>query len=162
MAMKKGYKALVDEALAEVVTLTAQQAIERRDDGHFLFVDVRDPRELEREGMVPGAFHAPRGMLEFWIDPESPYFKPLFGQEKTFVFFCAGGLRSALATKTAQDMGLPRVAHIGGGFKAWREAGGPVAQCAPAAPAAAPTAPRPTPNPKTKPKAKAKAEAKRK
>jgi len=163
MAMKKGYKALVDEAMAEIITLTAAQAIKRRDDNGYVLVDIRDPRELEREGMVPGAFHAPRGMLEFWIDPESPYFKPLFGEEKTFVFFCAGGLRSALATKTVQDMGLPRVAHIGGGFKAWREAGGPVAQRAPAAPEAAPkAAARPAPKPKPKAKAKAKPKAKRK
>jgi rhodanese-related sulfurtransferase len=160
MAMKKGYKALVDEALAEVITLTVEQAIKRRDEGDYVLVDIRDPRELEREGMVPGAFHAPRGMLEFWIDPESPYHKPLFAQDKTFVFFCAGGMRSALATKTAQDMGLPRVAHIGGGFKAWREAGGPVA-ARPPAPAPAPAA-APAPKRAAKPKANAKAKRKTK
>jgi rhodanese-related sulfurtransferase len=95
-----------------------------RDD--VVLVDDRDIRELSRDGKVPGAIHAPRGMLEFWIDPSSPYFKPVFGADKTFVFFCAGGLRSALAAKTAQDMGLKPVAHILGGFKAWKEAGGPV------------------------------------
>jgi rhodanese-related sulfurtransferase len=163
MAMKKGYKALVDEAMAEIITLTAAQAIKRREDGNYVLVDIRDPRELEREGMIPGAFHATRGMLEFWVDPESPYYKPLFGQEKTFVFFCAGGMRSALATKTVQDMGLPRVAHIGGGFKAWREAGGPVVQKTPAAAAPPPPlAPAPKAKRKAKVKAKPKATAKRK
>ena len=87
---------------------------------------MRDPRELEREGKIPGAFHCPRGMLEFWIDPESPYFKEQFGEDRKFVFFCAGGWRSALATKTSQDMGLKPVAHIEGGFGAWKKAGGPV------------------------------------
>jgi rhodanese-related sulfurtransferase len=94
-------------------------------------VDIRDPRELEREGHVPGAFHCTRGMLEFWIDPKSPYFKPRFAEDKKFVFFCAGGLRSALAAKTAQDMGLKPVAHVIGGYKAWREAGGKTAPWAP-------------------------------
>ena len=83
-------------------------------------------RELEREGMIPGAFHAPRGMLEFWVDPDSPYFKPVFGEDKEFIFFCAGGMRSVLATKVAQDMGLKPVAHVIGGFGAWKTSGGPV------------------------------------
>ena len=93
-----------------------------------MFVDLRDPRELQREGMVPDAFHAPRGMLEFWIDPESPYHKEIFASGKTFVFYCASGWRSALATQVAQRMGLSPVCHVSGGFNAWREAGGPVAQ----------------------------------
>jgi rhodanese-related sulfurtransferase len=88
---------------------------------------LRDPRELEREGVVPNAFHAPRGMLEFWIDPDSPYHKPIFAEDKKFVFFCAGGWRSALAGKTAVEMGLKDVAHIDGGFGAWKKAGAPVA-----------------------------------
>src|SRR5690606_39226020 len=91
-----------------------------------VFVDLRDPRELEREGRIPGSLHAPRGMLEFWIDPESPYHKPVFSSGKTFVFYCAAGWRSSLATKTAQDMGLVPVKHIEGGFSAWKEAGLPV------------------------------------
>ncbi len=86
----------------------------------------RYPRELEREGRVPGAFHCPRGMLEFWIDPASPYHKPVFAEPKRFLFYCASGWRSALAARTAQEMGLDGVAHLGGGLKAWREAGGPV------------------------------------
>jgi rhodanese-related sulfurtransferase len=91
-----------------------------------VFIDLRDPRELEREGKLAGAFHCPRGMLEFWIDPESPYAKTVFQEDKQFVFFCAGGWRSALAAKTAQDMGLKPVAHIEGGFGAWKAAGAPV------------------------------------
>jgi len=91
-----------------------------------VFVDLRDIRELEREGRMPGAFHCPRGMLEFWIDPESPYHKPVFGEDKRFVFFCAAGWRSALAAQTAHRMGLKPVAHIKGGFGEWRKAGAPV------------------------------------
>jgi len=127
----KGYKALLAEAEAKVETLSVEQAnaLVGRDD--VVFVDLRDPRELEREGRMPGAFHCPRGMLEFWIDPESPYHKPVFAEDKRFVFFCAGGMRSALAAATAKEMGLKPVAHIEGGFGAWREAGGPVEKVAP-------------------------------
>jgi rhodanese-related sulfurtransferase len=127
----RGIKALVDEANAEIETLNAEQAIAaaKRDD--VVIVDIRDPREIEREGRIPGAFACTRGMLEFWIDPQSPYAKPIFQEDKTFIFHCAGGLRSALAAKTAQDMGLRPVAHIGGGFAAWRDAGGPVEAWAP-------------------------------
>ena len=122
----RGYKALLEEANGKVETLSpaAAVALHGRDD--VVFVDLRDPRELEREGRLPGAGHCPRGMLEFWIDPDSPYHKPVFAEDKRFVFFCAGGWRSALAAATAQDMGLKPVAHLGGGFSAWREAGGPV------------------------------------
>lgn len=127
MAMKKGFRALVDAAMAEVRTLSVDEARALFDDPTVQFVDVRDIRELEREGVMPHALHAPRGMLEFWVDPESPYHKPAFAQDKTFVFFCAAGWRSALATKTVQDMGLERVAHIEGGFTAWKAAGAPVA-----------------------------------
>jgi len=123
--MKKGYKQLLAEADAEVTTLPVEQAVSLHGDSGVVFVDLRDPREIEREGRIPGAFSCPRGMLEFWIDPESPYAKPVFAEPKRFVFFCAGGWRSALAAKTAQDMGLANVAHIGGGFAAWKGAGGP-------------------------------------
>ncbi len=124
--IKTGIRELIEAAEREIETLSAEQAraLHGRDD--VVFVDIRDVRELQREGRVPGAFHAPRGMLEFWIDPESPYHKPVFAQEKTYVFFCAGGLRSALATQTVQRMGLSPVAHIAGGFGAWKKAGGPV------------------------------------
>lgn len=122
----KGYKELLNQANAAVETLEvdAVQALLGRED--VVLVDLRDPRELEREGKMPGAFHCPRGMLEFWIDPDSPYAKPQFQQDKQFVFFCAGGWRSALAAKTAQDMGLKPVAHMRGGFGAWKKAGAPV------------------------------------
>jgi rhodanese-related sulfurtransferase len=121
----KGYKALLDEANAAVETLSVADAAALHGRGDVVFVDLRDPRELEREGRLPGAFHCPRGMLEFWIDPESPYAKPVFQEDKRFVFFCAGGWRSALAAKTAQEMGLKPVAHIAGGFGAWKAAGKP-------------------------------------
>ncbi|HWA43749.1 MAG TPA: rhodanese-like domain-containing protein [Hypericibacter adhaerens] len=124
--MKKGFRQLLDEANAEIVTLPVEDAIALHGKDDVLFVDLRDPRELEKEGRLPGAFHCPRGMLEFWIDPESPYHRKPFAEPKRFVFFCAGGWRSALAAKTAQDMGLEPVAHIEGGFGAWRKAGGPV------------------------------------
>lgn len=127
----KGYKALVAEAEREITTLSIEEARALHGSVDTMFVDLRDPRELEREGRIPGAFHCPRGMLEFWLDPGSPYFKPVFGEDKRFVFFCAGGMRSALAAKTAQDMGLKPVAHIAGGFGAWRRSGGPVEAWAP-------------------------------
>ena len=124
--MKKGYKELVDEAMAQVTTYSVAEAKAKLDDPNVQFVDVRDVRELEREGVIPGAFPAPRGMIEFWVDPDSPYFKPVFGEKKEFIFFCAAGWRSALTTKTVQDMGMEKVAHIEGGFKAWKDAGAPV------------------------------------
>lgn len=127
----RGYKALLDEANAKIRTLTAEEAIALVGRDDTVFVDLRDPRELNREGRLPGALHCPRGMLEFWIDPESPYHKPAFAEDKTFVFFCAGGWRSALSAATAQDMGLKPVAHIEGGFTAWKKAGGPVEETAP-------------------------------
>jgi rhodanese-related sulfurtransferase len=125
-AMKKTAKSLVDEAMAQVTTYTVDQA--RALHGHpgVQFVDVRDVRELEHEGVIPGALHAPRGMLEFWVDPDSPYHRDVFAQDKEYVLFCALGWRSALATKTLMDMGLERVAHVEGGFTAWKEAGAPV------------------------------------
>ena len=122
----QGFRALLDAAEKEVETLSVDEArkLHGRDD--TVFVDLRDPRELTREGRMPGAFHCTRGMLEFWIDPESPYHKPVFAEDKRFVFFCAGGLRSALAAQTVQRMGLKPVAHVAGGFGAWKQAGGPV------------------------------------
>ncbi|MBN8964306.1 MAG: rhodanese-like domain-containing protein [Rhizobiales bacterium] len=127
-------KALVEAAEREVETLTVEEAIKLHGRDDVLLVDIRDIRELQREGRVPGAFHCPRGMLEFWIDPATHYHKPQFAQDKRFVFFCAGGLRSALAAQTAQRMGLKPVAHIRGGFGAWRDAGGPIEPGQPARP----------------------------
>jgi rhodanese-related sulfurtransferase len=122
----KSAMSMVEAAKRDIQEVPAVEAVKLAGRDDVVLVDVRDIRELARDGEVPGAVHAPRGMLEFWIDPSSPYFKPVFGADKTFVFFCAGGLRSALAAKTAQDMGLKPVAHILGGFKAWKDAGGPV------------------------------------
>jgi rhodanese-related sulfurtransferase len=131
----KGFREMVAEAEAAIQTLSAEEALARLEDDGTVFVDLRDIRELEREGVIPGAFHCPRGLLEFWIDPESPYHKPVFVEDKSFVFFCGGGWRSALAAKTAADMGLAPVAHVAGGFAAWKAAGGPVAQARPRPPA---------------------------
>lgn len=126
MPLKTGVKALVDRAMAEVETIPTAEAIGLLGNPDVQFVDVRDIRELQRDGRIPGAFHAPRGMLEFWVDPDSPYHKDVFAQPKKFVFFCAAGWRSALSTKTVKDMGLENVAHVEGGFGAWKAAGGPV------------------------------------
>ncbi|MFV0280758.1 MAG: rhodanese-like domain-containing protein [Rhodoblastus sp.] len=128
-----GIKQLIDQANAEIETLTVEQAIALAGREDVTLVDIRDPRELERDGHVPGAFHCTRGMLEFWIDPASPYAKPQFAEDKKFVFFCAGGLRSALAAQTARKMGLKPVAHIAGGYGAWKKAGGPTQAWAPKA-----------------------------
>lgn len=124
--MKKGYKQLLAEAEAEIAAIDVAEAATLRGRDDTVFVDLRDPREPERDGSIPGAFSCPRGMLEFWIDPESPYAKPVFQQDKRFVFFCASGWRSALATRTAQDMGLEKVCHLKGGFGAWKAAGGEI------------------------------------
>jgi rhodanese-related sulfurtransferase len=124
MALKVGHKALLEEAERDIRTLTVAQALELHGRDDVQFVDIRDVRELAREGRIPGAFHATRGMLEFWIDPESPYYKDVFGQDKTFVFYCQSGWRSALATHTVQRMGLDKVCHIGGGYRAWQQGGG--------------------------------------
>lgn len=124
--MKKGYKQLLDEANAVVAAVSVEDAAGLLADSSTIFVDLRDPRELQREGKIPGAQHCPRGMLEFWIDPESPYHKPYFSSGKSFVFFCASGWRSALAARTAQEMGLEPVRHMAGGFSAWRDAGLPI------------------------------------
>lgn len=124
--MKKGYKALLADAEAIIETVPVEQALSLHGDPGVVFVDLRDPREIAREGRIPGAFSCPRGMLEFWVDPDSPYAKPVFQEDRRFLFFCAAGWRSALATRTVQEMGLERVAHIGGGFAAWKASGGAV------------------------------------
>lgn len=120
-----GVKDLVAKAKAEIEELDVNQVRDAVENGAQL-VDIRDIRELQREGRVPGAYHCPRGMVEFWIDPDSPYHKPVFAEDRKYIFFCAGGLRSALAAKAAQDMGLKPVAHLIGGFGAWREVGAPI------------------------------------
>src|SRR6202048_4620750 len=130
----RGIKAMVDEANAQIETMSAADAIAAAQRDDAVIVDIRDPREIEREGRIPGAFSCTRGMLEFWIDPASPYAKPIFQSDKKFIFHCAGGMRSALAAKTAQDLGVKPVAHLGGGFAAGRDAGGPVEKFEPKKP----------------------------
>ena len=122
----RSVQSMLDEANAQIETMSAAEVIAASKAGNVVIVDIRDPREIERDGRIPGAFPCTRGMLEFWIDPKSSYAKPVFQEDKKFIFHCAGGLRSALAAKTAQDMGLKPVAHLGGGFAAWRDAGGEV------------------------------------
>ena len=117
----KGIKQLCAEAEALVETWTVDQAHAHLDDDDVVFVDIRDIRELWREGAIPGAVHAPRGMLEFWVDPESPYARDVFQNGKRFMFFCAGGLRSALAARAMQEMGLTPVCHMEGGYSAWKK-----------------------------------------
>ena len=123
--MKKGIRELCAEAEAIVETWTAERAKVHLDDEDVVLVDIRDIRELWRDGVIPGAVHAPRGMLEFWVDPESPYHKEVFSEDKTFVFYCQSGWRSALATRAVQEMGMAKVCHIGGGYRAWKDAGYP-------------------------------------
>ncbi len=136
--MIKSALSLVEEAKAVITHWSVDQARQMHGQANVQFVDIRDVRELEREGVIPGAYNAPRGMLEFWVDPASPYHKPLFAQPDTrYVLFCAGGWRSALAARTLQDMGLQNVGHMEGGFGAWKAAGAPVADKA-VKPAAAP------------------------
>jgi rhodanese-related sulfurtransferase len=125
MPITKGYRQLVDEAMAQVKTYSVEQVRARLNDPSTQIVDIRDPRELEG-GTVLGAVHAPRGMLEFWVDPASPYHKPLYADEaKEFILFCGAGWRSALAAKTLQDMGMTNVAHIDGGWADWVKSGAP-------------------------------------
>jgi len=128
MQIKLGYKEMVARAEQQIETISVNQALAAVDAPDTVFVDLRDIRELQREGKIPGARHVPRGMLEFWIDPQSPYHKPLFTENKRFVFYCNLGWRSALAAQVAKEMGLENVCHIGGGFDGWVKAGGAVEQ----------------------------------
>ncbi|WP_430245357.1 rhodanese-like domain-containing protein [Neorhizobium sp. DAR64861/K0K2] len=125
--MQKGYKDMLAEADAVVTSVDVEEVSAQAGESDLVLVDIRDVRELEREGMIEHAVHAPRGMLEFWIDPESPYHKPVFAEDKTFVFYCASGWRSLLAARTAQEMGL-QSRSMRGGFSAWKAAGKPVAE----------------------------------
>lgn len=125
MALKTTAADMVANARARIEEIETTDAIAMVDDPNVQFVDLRDPRELERTGFIPGAFHCPRGMLEFWVDPDSPYFKDVFAQDKKFVFHCASGWRSAISVATLQDMGFDAV-HLKEGFSTWEKAGGPV------------------------------------
>ena len=124
--IRRSVMAMVAEADAQVRKVEIDEALGMHGTDDAVFVDLRDVRELAKTGRIAGARHVPRGMLEFWIDPESPYHKPFFAEDRTFVFYCAGAWRSALAAKTADDMGLAPVAHLGGGIQAWIDAGGPI------------------------------------
>jgi rhodanese-related sulfurtransferase len=127
MPITKGFRTLVAEAMEQVTTYSVQEVRERLGDPDLQVVDIRDVRELQAEGTVPGSYHAPRGMLEFWVDPDSPYFRQVFADEgREYVLFCGAGWRSALAAKTLQDMGMANVAHIDGGFTEWVKQGAPV------------------------------------
>ena len=128
MALKLGYKDLIADAMSKIDTLNQAEAMAPLDDPDTLFVDIRDVRELEREGMIPNAFHAPRGMLEFWVDPDSPYYKPELGSGKRLVLYCGSAWRSALAAEILVRMGVPNVCHVASGFTAWKKAELPVAQ----------------------------------
>ena len=124
MALKKSSKQLVSEASEKIETLSLEETKALVGNSDVQFVDIRDVREFNKEGTIPGAIHAPRGMLEFWVDPDSPYFKPVFAEDKKFILFCRSSWRSALAAATLKEMGLNNVAHISGGYGAWVESGG--------------------------------------
>jgi rhodanese-related sulfurtransferase len=126
--LKIGYQELLQSAMAEIETLPLEKAQKLLSDPNVIFVDIRDVRELEREGMIPNAFHAPRGMLEFWVDPDSPYYKPIFGEGKRLILYCASAWRSALSTQTLLRMGVPNICHLEGGFSAWKKAQLPTAE----------------------------------
>ena len=131
LKINKTVQQMVDEANRDIETVPVAEAMKLVGQPGITFIDIRDPRELWRDGSIPGAINVTRGMLEMWIDPESPYAKDYFQSGNKFVFFCAGAWRSALATKTAQDMGLTPVAHLEGGLGAWKKAGGPVQKVEP-------------------------------
>ncbi len=118
----KGIKQLCADAEKVIETMTVEEVMAVRDNDDVELVDIRDIRELWRDGTIPGAIHAPRGMLEFWVDPESPYYREVFGSGKKFIFYCAGGMRSALAALAVHEMGLGPVAHMRGGYGAWKKA----------------------------------------
>lgn len=123
--IRKGVKQLIAEAEKRTRGISIEQARLRLGEPGTVFVDIRDVRELERDGMIPGAFHAPRGMLEFWVDPESPYYKPVFTADKTFILYCQADWRGTLAAAALADMGMTNVLHMEGGFGEWKKAGAP-------------------------------------
>ena len=121
-----GYQALVARAEQSVTSLSPQEVQQRRSQEGVLLVDLRDIRELKREGKIPGALHVPRGMLEFWIDPDSPYYKPAFEAADELILYCNKGWRSALAVESLLSMGCEEVAHLAGGLESWLEQGGDI------------------------------------
>jgi rhodanese-related sulfurtransferase len=125
MALKTSAAEMVAAARSRIKEYNTAEVVAMLSDENVVIVDIRDPRERERTGVIPGAFSCPRGMVEFWVDPQSPYFKPIFGEDKTFVFHCASGWRSALTVATLQDMGFDAT-HLKDGFTDWVKADGPV------------------------------------
>lgn len=126
--LRRSAAQLVEEADQKVTAIAVEEATTLLDHPDWLVVDIRDPREIAKLGTIPGAFRAPRGMLEFWIDPLSPYYKPALDDGRRLLLYCGSGWRSALAAAALQDMGRDDVAHLAGGFTAWQEAGYPVEQ----------------------------------
>lgn len=124
--LKKNVRTLLDEAAAKTQGISAEAAQAKLGDDNTVFVDIRDVRELERDGMIPGAFHAPRGMLEFWVDPESKYYKPVFVPDKAYILYCAADWRATLAAGVLAEMGMAQIYHLEGGFEEWKKAGRPV------------------------------------
>ncbi|MFL2812575.1 MAG: rhodanese-like domain-containing protein [Paracoccaceae bacterium] len=122
----KTLKDLLNEANSSIQTIDSEKAVELLGKDNFVFIDLRDKLELKKTGKIPGSISCPRGMLEFFIDNKSPYHKEIFSQNKNFIFYCASGLRSALGTQTAKNMGVDKVAHISGGFTSWIKNGGEV------------------------------------
>lgn len=125
--VRKHVAQLLAEAGERTQGISVEEARQRLGDPDTVFVDIRDVRELEREGMIPGAFHAPRGMLEFWVDPQSPYYKPVFTEGKTYILYCQSDWRGVLAAAALADMGMENVLHMRGGFSEWKKAGAPTA-----------------------------------
>ena len=117
---------MVEEARSRIEEIDAGEAVALLGDPAVVIVDLRDVRERQRSGYIPGSFHCPRGMAEFWVDPQSPYYKEIFGRDAKFIFHCASGWRSALTVDTLQRMGFDNIAHIRDGFTSWQAAGGPV------------------------------------
>ena len=132
--LKRGIKDLVEHAKAQIREMPASEAVALASNPDWLIVDVREARERERDGFIPGSFHCARGMVEFWIDPDSPYFKPIFAERKNLLFHCALDWRSALTVQTIKDMGVENATHLVGGLKAWKESGGPLAFAQPKPP----------------------------
>ena len=124
--IKKNFQELIKEANAQIKTLKGEDAIKLLKNDNYLFIDLRDYREILKEGKIPGSISCPRGMLEFWIDPTSPYYKKKIDLSKTFILYCASAWRSALAAKTLKEMGLDEVFHIEGGFTNWKKLNGPI------------------------------------
>ena len=126
IVLKKSVQSLVNQAKKKINNIDVKDALNLHSNKQFLFIDIRDIREIQKSGRILGAKHVPRGMLEFWIDPSSPYHKEFFNDDLNFIFYCASDWRSALATKTAKKIGLLNASHLVGGFNKWLEFNGPI------------------------------------